>query len=85
MSVVAQFKEVRCPQGARALLAKVKAEGGVAQRTPENLLEIMCRTCTRNARREMEQVGMATDFRILHRFDFGGEFVESVREAFGPQ
>lgn len=82
MSVVTtEVVEVRCPLGAKTLLAKVLAEkGGTARRTTENLLELSCRSCTRQARHEMADVGMSTGFRILHRYDFAGQFVESVRE-----
>ena len=48
----------------------------------DNCLEISCRECTRNARKEMQAAGLdSTSFRIIHRFAFDGVLVESVREA----
>lgn len=46
----------------------------------DNLLEIVCRDCTRRSRREMEKSGLTTNFRIIHCFAFDGQFVESLRE-----
>lgn len=73
--------EVRCPQGPRNLLMKLSQTPGVSVvRTPDNLMELYCRDCTRQARREMDSAGLSRSFRILHLFDFAGEFVSSVRE-----
>lgn len=73
--------EVRCPQGPRNLLMKLRLDSEApAPRTKDNLLEIFCRDCTRHARRQMDQAGLPTTFRVIHCFDFMGEFVESVRE-----
>lgn len=81
VSDVAEHVEVRCPQGPKNLLMKLSLEPGhPVVRTRENLIEIFCRDCSRIAKRQMSQAGLSTDFRIIHRFDFAGEFVESVRE-----
>lgn len=66
--------ELRCPVGAKKLLGKVLREGGqpVMQ---DNLLELACKDCAKNAR-EFDM----TVRRVLHRFNAIGELVESVVE-----
>lgn len=77
-----EIAEVRCPQGPRNLLMKLRVDSEAPKPhiTDENLIEIFCRDCTRRARREMGSAGLTTSFRIIHRFDFMGDFIESVRE-----
>lgn len=67
--------ELRCPVGARRLLAKVVSEGGKPSVNNDNLLELACKDCAKNARQFDPSV-----VRILHRFNALGELVESVVE-----
>lgn len=75
--------EVRCPQGPKNLLMKMRRDpdAGPPRVNDGNLLELACRDCTRHAKRQMQQAGLGTEFRILHLFTFDGEFVESIRES----
>lgn len=76
--------EVRCPVGPRNLLMKVRRDPEAVERmTDGNLLELSCRDCTRKARKAMASAGLSTNFRVLHRFDFLGELIESVQEPLG--
>lgn len=74
--------EVRCPQGPKNLLMKLALEPE-RQVVPvhDGNMEIFCRDCTRHAKRQMQQAGLSTNFRIIHRFDLAGNFVESIRES----
>lgn len=85
MSAQAQIIEVRCPSGPRNLLMKVRSdpEGHASVDSTTNCLEISCRDCTRKSRRQMRDAGMPTDFRVIHCFNFVGEFVESLMEKTG--
>lgn len=67
--------ELRCPVGAKRLLAKVVSDGNKPQINSDNLLELACKDCARNARQFDASV-----VRILHRFNVIGELVESVVE-----
>lgn len=79
---MSNLTEIRCPSGPRNLLAKMRADPDAVQRVGAgNLLELSCRDCTRHMRREMGNAGMSTSFRIIHCFDFAGEFVESIQES----
>lgn len=78
MSVAERAEEkvdLRCPYGARALLAKIVQQGGEAHRTNENLMELACRDCARRERQKDSNIR-----RVLHRFNVLGELVESVVE-----
>jgi hypothetical protein len=67
--------EVRCPVGPRQLLMKLRQNGESPHYSEDNLLELACRDCAKNAR----QVDPAVK-RVLHRYAFSGELVESVVE-----
>lgn len=67
--------DLRCPTGPRQLLMKLRLSGEHAHVTSENLMELNCRDCARNARQFDSTVR-----RVLHRFNFAGELVESVVE-----
>lgn len=68
-----QIVEVRCPVGPRRLFAKFRLDGGTSPRiTADNLIEFSCPDCTRVLRKKQSDVG-----RVLHRFNFFGEIVES--------
>ena len=68
--------ELRCPDGPRQLLMKLRLNNdGDARVTNDNLLEITCRDCARQHRQHDPSVA-----RVLHRFNFAGELVESVVE-----
>ena len=67
--------ELRCPNGPKQLLLKLRTTGEKAHVTEENLLEIACRDCARKAREFDPDVR-----RVLHRFDFAGELIQSVVE-----
>ena len=70
--------ELRCPLGAKKLLAKVRSEGDRPRQSEGNLLELSCRDCSVKARKE----GYPHNTRVLHRFNLAGELVESVAERF---
>lgn len=66
--------ELRCPVGARRLLGKLLSEGGQPT-ISDNLMELACKDCAKNAREFDPSVR-----RVLHRFSAIGELVESVVE-----
>jgi hypothetical protein len=70
-----QIVELRCPEGIGGLLMKVRREGEMPRVSEGNLLELNCRDCARNARQVDPSVR-----RVLHRFSFAGDIVESVVE-----
>lgn len=77
-----QVVEVRCPSGPRTLLMKLQQDPNAQKpETRDNFLVLACRDCTRKHRKEMERAGLGTNFRVVHLFDFAGDFVESQREA----
>jgi hypothetical protein len=67
--------ELRCPVGFRALLGKVIAspEQQRVHVNSDNLLELVCRDCTRNARQSNRRIA-----HVFHRYNVLGELVESV-------
>lgn len=78
-----QKVEIRCPQGPKNLLMKLQRDPSSIVPVTEGLMELLCRDCTRHARRQMRSAGLSENFRIVHRFNFAGEFVESVRQSMG--
>jgi hypothetical protein len=72
-----EILELRCPDGPRQLLMKLRlnSDPDKPQVTDDNLLEITCRDCARQQRQFDPSVA-----RVLHRFNFAGELVESVVE-----
>lgn len=73
-----QTVELRCPQGPRALLAKIRTEqDGSARLTSENLLELSCRDCSKSESRARTD---GRRVRVLHCFDVSGSLVESFIE-----
>lgn len=69
--------EVRCPVGPQRLFTKLKlGEESARYVQPGNLIEFTCSDCARRLSREQGQ-----RLRVLHRYDFAGELVESVVEA----
>lgn len=64
--------EIRCPIGPKRLFAKVISEGKRPHVTEVNLFEFSCDDCKRALRKRGEDI-----FRVLHRYDLGGEYVES--------
>lgn len=54
---------------------KIRASGELPIVGNDNLLELACRDCARNGRQFDPSVK-----RVLHRFNFAGELVESVIE-----
>lgn len=75
MTTTVEVVDLRCPVGPRQLLLKLHTTGERAHVNDDNLMEISCRDCTRTARRSDPGV-----VRVLHRFNFIGELVESVVE-----
>jgi hypothetical protein len=74
---VGTIVELRCPNSARGLLARMKLEGErPAYVQPDNLIEFSCRDCARALRRD----GDATVVRVYHRFDVVGTLIESEVE-----
>lgn len=65
--------DIRCPVGPKALLMKLRQSGEAPKYSPDNLLEISCRDCTRNARQFDGGVK-----RVVHRFDLSGQLIESA-------
>lgn len=74
--------EVRCPVGSRNLLMKLRTDPDASLGVnSDNLLCLMCRDCTKYARREMQRAGLDnTSFRIVHQFNFLGEHISTTRE-----
>lgn len=56
----------------KQLLAKIKREGEAPHVDADNLLELACRDCAKDARRRDPLV-----LRVLHCFAFDGTFVRS--------
>lgn len=75
MTTTIEIVELRCPVGPRQLLLKLRTSGGQPHINEDNLLEIACRDCARAARHRDPDVR-----RVLHRFNFAGDLVESVME-----
>lgn len=73
--------EVRCPVGPQRLFTKLSlGEESHRYVHPENLIEVTCSDCARRLGRE-EGVRQ----RVFHRYNFLGEFVETVVEEIpGP-
>ena len=67
--------ELRCPIGPKALLMEIRSEGELPVVSQDNLLELACRSCARSARHTDPAVR-----RVLHRFNFMGQLVESEVE-----
>lgn len=65
--------ELRCPNGPKALLCKVISDGDTVQYTTDNLIELNCRDCTKEFRRQRPEIK-----RVVHRFNVLGELVETV-------
>lgn len=65
--------EVRCPNDARRLFAKLRQEGKAPVIAPGNLMEFSCREC----KQAMIRSGRPTE-RVLHRYDLTGQLVETV-------
>ena len=68
-------REIRCPVGPRRLLSKLRLSGEEAHYTDDNLIEFACDDCKRTYRKEGRDV-----FRVLHRYNFLGELVETEVE-----
>lgn len=71
----AEAIEVRCPSGPGTLLAILRQSGEKPRQVEGNLLEIACSDCARLMRRNGVRV-----FRVLHRYNFIGECVETVKQ-----
>ncbi len=67
--------EVRCPSDLRRLFTKLKSEGKKPLMVEGNLMEFACSDCARELRKSGRDVK-----RVLHRFSFLGDLVESVIE-----
>lgn len=65
--------DLRCPEDFRVLLMRYHRETGTGAPVSENLLELFCRSCTRNAKQFDPTV-----LNVLHRFNLGAELVESL-------
>lgn len=70
----AKVVEVRCPYGFQRLFAKIRVSGEAIIITPDGLWEFSCNDCARDLRKEGSKV-----VRVLHRYNFEGEFTESER------
>lgn len=67
--------EIRCPVGPQRLLSKLRLDGAQPAYTDTNLIEFACSDCKRTLRTKGRQVN-----RVLHRYNFLGELVESALE-----
>lgn len=67
--------EVRCPVGPRRLFAKLRSVGEEPHYTPDNLIEFACADC----RKSLAERGKPAK-RVLHRYNFLGELIETVLE-----
>ena len=65
--------EFRCPVGRGGILLKLLRDGD-ARISDGNLIEVACRKCRDDQRRE----GHAEVLMVLHRFAMDGEHVETV-------
>lgn len=65
--------DLRCPDGAQKLLARIRQAKGSARVTDENLLELACRDCRQ---RVAHKTGVKPAL-VVHRFNILGELVES--------
>jgi hypothetical protein len=70
--------DVKCPQPPNVLLGKMKLSGEKPRVNADNLLELDCKQCRKDLRREDPSIA-----RVLHEFDFAGRFIrtEVVRVA----
>lgn len=68
--------EVRCPVGPKRLLSKLRLSGEEPHYTNDNLIEFACDDC----RRWYQRNGHPEVRRVLHRYNFLGEIVETVFE-----
>lgn len=60
--------EVRCPNGPMRLFTKLRLGEETARMVqPDNVIEFSCSDCSRRA-----------NHRVFHRYNFLGEFVETV-------
>lgn len=66
--------ELRCPETAGKLLAKIQRAGEQPSFVrPENLIELNCESCKLSRRRSGQRVA-----RVLHRYDILGSLVETL-------
>lgn len=65
--------EIRCPNNPSRLFAILIENGSTPKITSNNVFEIACPDCARIRRRAGTPV-----YRILHRYDFSGELVETI-------
>lgn len=69
--------DIRCPVGPKRLLAKMRSDGQAPGFDPDaNVVEFSCSDCARALRRSGRDVG-----RVLHRYNFLGDLVESVTQG----
>lgn len=66
------IKDVRCPVGFGRLFAKFKLSEETMHIKNNSMFEFSCSDCTRAVRKSGQEV-----IRILHIFDFTGEFVRT--------
>jgi len=69
--------ELRCPNGPKALLCKTIMFGDPIKYTDDNLIELNCRDCTKQLKRDRPEVK-----RVVHRYNIIGELVETVFQRF---
>lgn len=65
--------DLRCPVGAKKLLARIRQTNGPVRVTGDNLLELACRDCRV---RVANETGSRPTL-VVHRFNVLGELVES--------
>jgi hypothetical protein len=67
--------EVRCPVGPQRLLSKLRLSGERPHYLDDNTVEFACSDCKRAVRARGRNVN-----RVLHRYNFIGELVQTVLE-----
>lgn len=70
-----EMVEVRCPSEFGRLLLKISVSDDPPVLVTGNLMEIACPAC----RRVLQRQGIVVS-RVLHRYNFLGELVETVTE-----
>lgn len=71
--------DLRCPENPSKLLAKLRLTGEQPTITDGNLMELHCRDCTQRERQQDPSVR-----RVLHRYNFLGELIESSIDSDQP-
>jgi hypothetical protein len=72
--------QLRCPTGPGRLLAILRQNGERPRYLDDNTVEFACSDCARDLRKQGYEIA-----RVLHRFNFAGDLVETVEIARGEE